>query len=65
MVDNVIPLRPAKLTTAALVLEDAAKADLEHIMIVGIKKNGENYIELSGNSTLMHDTWMLKCADRV
>ncbi len=64
MADNIIPLRPGKCDTAEQVLEHASKADLEHIMVVGIKRDGENYFNMNGTSTLLHDAWMLKCAER-
>ena len=57
---NVVALR--KNETAAQVIDDAAGNDLEHVMVVGVRRDGSNYFQTSGQSTLKDLAWLEFCA---
>lgn len=58
---DIITLR--KLQTPQQVLDDAQAADLEHVIVLGITKGGENYFQSTGQSTLKHLVWLIFCGN--
>lgn len=59
--DNVIPLR--ELETPQQVLEDALKADLEDVVVSGIRKDGTNYLQFNGSGKLQTLIWLVFSAE--
>ena len=61
--NNVVPLHPHLLSTPEEVFAHATEAKLEHVIVAGIKTDGDNYFQSSGNSALLHLAWILVCVD--